>query len=67
MVSYTARAAKALGYLKRRYNDIEVFVEDASNHNMWMRVIQKIVPSTVRLSSINMLGGRKLCVSRLPA
>ena len=58
MVSYTARAAKALGYLKKRYNDIEIFVEDTSNHNMWLRVIQNIVPSTVRLSSVNMLGGR---------
>ena len=58
MVSYTARAAKALGYLKRRYNDIEIFVEDTSNHNMWLRVIQNIVPPTTRLSSVNMLGGR---------
>ena len=59
MVGYTARAAKALGYLKRRYNDIEIFVEDTSNHNMWLRIIQKIIPPTVRVTSVNMLGGRK--------
>lgn len=58
MVSYTPRAAKALGYLKERYNDIEIFVEDTSNHNMWLRIIKNIAPSTIRLSSVNMLGGR---------
>ena len=58
MVSYTARAAKALGYLKSRYNDIEIFVEDTSNHNMWLRVIQNIVPSNVKINSVNMIGGR---------
>lgn len=63
MISYPARAAKALGYLKRRYNHIEIFVEDTSNHNMWIRLLQKLLPEDVQLSSVNMLGGRNQVIN----
>lgn len=57
MIHYSPRAARALGYLKRAYNDLEIYVEDTANPAMWLRLIQKILPD-VKLSSVNMLGGR---------
>ncbi len=57
-VRYSPRAAKALGRLKTAYNDIEIFVEDTSTPNMWLELIRSILPSKVRLDSVNQLGGR---------
>lgn len=59
MVKYSARAARALGFLKRRSNDIEVYVEDTSSANMWLQIIQKAFGSNVKLTSVNMLGSKK--------
>lgn len=58
-VRYSPRAAKALARLKTRYNDIEIFVEDTANPNMWIELIRSIVPNDVRIKSVNQLGGRK--------
>lgn len=58
MIRYSARAAKALGFLKKRYNDIEVFVEDTASPNMWVRLLERVLPDGVRLTSVNLLGGR---------
>lgn len=58
MIKYPARAAIALGFLKRSYNDIEVFVEDTACPNMWVRLLEKVIPKGARLSSVNLLGGR---------
>lgn len=55
---YAARAARGLARLKRHYNDIEIFVEDTKNRNMWLELIRAIIPDGVRLKSINQLGGR---------
>ncbi|UTV37664.1 DUF4435 domain-containing protein [Ensifer adhaerens] len=59
MIKYSARAAKALGYLKRRYNDIEVYVEDTSSPNMWIRLLESLLPLGTQLKSVNLLNGRK--------
>ncbi|TIS67990.1 DUF4435 domain-containing protein [Mesorhizobium sp.] len=58
MLNYSARAARALGFLKRHYNDVEIYVEDTANRNMWLRLLETILPDRVRLSSVNVLGGR---------
>ncbi|MGV1823767.1 DUF4435 domain-containing protein [Agrobacterium vitis] len=58
MVSYSPRSAKALSFLKRNYNDIEVFVEDNASPNMWKRMIDRMLPAGTRLKSVNLLGGR---------
>ena len=55
---YPVRAAKGLARLKRHFNDIEVFVEDTKNANMWLELVKRIIPSHVRLKSVNQLGGR---------
>lgn len=59
MVSYSPRSARALGFLKSPYNDVEIFVEDTGNHNMWLRVLRALLPKQTRLSSVNLLGGRE--------
>lgn len=58
MVRYSPRAAKALGYLKRHYNDVEVYVEDTTSNNMWRRLLELFLPRGLKLTSVNFLGGR---------
>jgi Protein of unknown function (DUF4435) len=58
MISYSHRAARALGYLKNKFNDIEIYVEDNAGHAMWVRLLKRLLPSTITLKSVNLLGGR---------
>jgi len=62
VIKYSPRAAKAIGQLKSHYNDIEVFVEDTGNHNMWLLVLRSIMPKGVKLESVTMLGGRNAVI-----
>lgn len=62
MIRYPARAARAIGYLKSHYNDIDVYVEDTSNHNMWLLILRKILPDK-KITSVNLLGGRKAVIA----
>lgn len=39
---YSPRAARALARLKSPYNDIEIFVEDTVNANMWLELIRAV-------------------------
>jgi Protein of unknown function (DUF4435) len=59
MISYSARAARALGFLKRNYNDIEIFVEDTAGHAIWLRIIRNLLPDTIAIQSVNLMGGKK--------
>lgn len=56
--TYPPRAAKALGHLKANNNDIEIFVEDKSSPNLWLKLIRKYLPRDIRLSSVTVLGCR---------
>lgn len=58
-VVFPPRAAPALGLLKSRNNDIEVFVEDTSAPNLWVFLLRKYLPSSVRLDSVNVLGSKR--------
>jgi hypothetical protein len=58
MISYSPRAARAIGYLKKKYNDLEIFVEDTASQNMWIRLLRRLVPKRFKLKSVNMLGGK---------
>lgn len=35
MIRYNPRAAMAIGFLKKSFNDIEVFVEDTACRVLW--------------------------------
>ncbi len=58
-LQYSSRAAKAIGVLKKPYNNLEIYVEDTSSQNMWLRILQAVIPRTIKLRSVNMLGGRE--------
>lgn len=55
---YSPKAARALGMLKDFYNDIEIFVEDNSCHNVMLFICREILGPTIKLTSLNQLGGR---------
>jgi hypothetical protein len=59
MISYTARAARALGFLKGHYNDIEIFVEDTAGHAIWLRLMRNLLPENIAIESVNLMGGKK--------
>jgi hypothetical protein len=63
VVSYSPRAAKALALLKRHYNDVDIFVEDTGNHNMWLIIARKLLPRSAKIQSVNMLGGRDVVLA----
>lgn len=56
---YPARAAPALGYLKAHSNDVDIFVEDTSSPNMWLKIIRRYLPKTTKIKSVSPLGGKK--------
>ena len=58
MVRYPIRAYKALGFLKRNQNDIEIYVEDTTCHNMHLFIYRNILGEKVRLQSVNQVGNR---------
>ncbi len=57
-VKYSSTSARALAYLKRFYNDIDIFIEDVSCHNMALFLFRNILGSTIKLTSVNQLGGK---------
>lgn len=63
MISYSARAARALGFLKRSVNDIEIYVEDTANHAMWLKIIQRVIPPHKKIRSVTQLGGKRAVLS----
>jgi hypothetical protein len=62
VIGYSPRAAKALGFLKRAYNDIDIYVEDRTCHHMYALLFRKILPHDVRLASVNQVGNRQSVV-----
>lgn len=58
-VKYNARASRALAFLKSHSNDVEIFVEDKSSPNLWVKLLRKYLPAGTNLNSVNCLGGRK--------
>lgn len=61
-VKYSARAASAIGFLKSSQNDIDIFVEDTTNRNMWIAYLQKHLTKSINFNSVTMLGGREVVV-----
>ena len=58
-VVYSPKAAQALAYLKSFHNDIEIFVEDQSIPNLWVKLLRNYLPENVRLTSVNVLGSKQ--------
>lgn len=57
-VVYPTGIAAALGHLNASRNEIEVFVEDTANLNVWRNILKKFLPEGVAFSDPIPLGGR---------
>jgi len=57
-VRYSHSSAPALAFLKQRGNDIDVFVEDSANPNVWLNYIRGHLPRGKHIESVIALGGR---------
>ena len=56
MIGYSARAARALRYLFRPFNDIDVFIEDKNCRNAYETLLQRILRGRARVSRVFPLG-----------
>ena len=56
--SYPPTAARALGVLTSRNNDIEVYVEDTGTPNLWLKLLRRYLPANRKLNSVNVLGSK---------
>ncbi len=65
--SYSQKAFKALTYLFSPYNDIEIYVEDDLNRNMYEILIERILEGKAKVKRIFPLSGRheviKACIA----
>lgn len=57
MVRYSANSVAALAFLKRPYNDVDIFVEDTTNPNMWLYIARRLLPRGTFITSVNAIGG----------
>lgn len=59
MIRYSPKTARARARLLARYNDIDVYVEDAATQNMYVRLLSRILGAKHTLTSVIPLDGRK--------
>lgn len=57
-VVYPAGIAPALGHMHSASNEIQIFVEDTANRNLWRNIIKKFLPEGIGFSDPIPLGGR---------
>lgn len=62
---YNLKSKLGVSYLQRKWNDIEVFVEDKKCSNMWINVINKVLKNVAKIQTVVQLGGKheviKMC------
>ncbi len=59
MIAYSPEAEPARAYLLRAYNDIDIFVEDASCQNMYVRLFSRMLEGHARINQVFPLHSRK--------
>jgi hypothetical protein len=55
---YSIKDKKGASFLKRHYNDIEVFVEDKKCSNMWVNLINITLQDIAKIESVTQLGDK---------
>lgn len=55
---YSSKAQRAQAFLEKAYNDFDVFVEDVSCQNVYVRLINRILGDKGRITSVYPLAGR---------
>jgi hypothetical protein len=63
MIKYSLRALRGLAFLLRPYNDIDVYVEDTKNRNLYEVLINRILNGKARVTSVVQLGGRAAVIA----
>ena len=58
MVAWPEKASNALAYLFRRYNDIDVYIEDVRGKNVYEILINRMLGDRAKVRSVFSLGGR---------
>lgn len=64
MIAYSPDAEPARAYLLKAFNDIDVFVEDTTCQNMYIRLINRILAGRARINQVFPLGGRDNVVAK---
>lgn len=59
MVVYSRKAIKSYAYLYRKFNDIDIFVEDSTCRNVYQVLFARLFEGKYRISRIFQLGGRR--------
>lgn len=67
MIAYSAEAEPARAYLLRAYNDIDIFVEDASCQNMYVRLFSRMLEGQARITQVFPLHSRQNVVAKCAA
>lgn len=63
MIEYSSRAVRAIGFLKRPKNDVEIYVEDSSKVKQWLALIKNCMPIGMKISSVTPLGSRDMVLA----
>ena len=65
MIAYSPKSLRAIAYLFRPYNDIDIYVEDISGQNMYEVLINRILDGKAKVSRVIQVGDKlaiiKLC------
>jgi Protein of unknown function (DUF4435) len=67
MIAYSREAEPARAYLLKSYNDIDIFVEDASCQNMYVKLFNRILEGKARINQVFPLHSRKNVIERCAA
>ncbi len=67
MIIYSAEAESARAYLLKNYNDIDIFVEDATCQNMYIRLFNQMLGSKGKINQVFPLHGRPNVIARCAA
>ncbi len=59
MIQYSSRAIKGLAYLFRRYNDIDVYVEDETCKGLYEILFERMLDRKARISRVFQLRGKE--------
>ena len=58
MLRYPAKARRALAFLFRRFNDIDIYVEDTVSRNMYEVLLQRILEGRAKVNRIFQVGNK---------
>lgn len=62
-MNYSQKARKALAYLFKPYNDIDIYVEDTNSYRVYAVLFKRMLPKDISLRKIFQLPGREAVVN----